>query len=79
MSQPAIQLEGQAPKPPRPWYVITGSQKLGILVLLAGLLYLRLRRRAKARLRVCSHCGQRNPTHLGHCTRCSAPLFRAGS
>ncbi len=77
MTQPAIQLEGQPAKPaPRPWYVLRGSQKVGVLVLLAGLLYLRLRRRATSRLRVCSHCGTRNPVHLAHCTKCSAPLFK---
>jgi hypothetical protein len=76
MRQPAVQLEGQPAPAPRPWYVITGSQKFGILVLLGGLLYLRLRRRQKSRLRICSHCGQKNPHHLAHCTKCSAPLFQ---
>ncbi|HJW72895.1 MAG TPA: hypothetical protein VJ486_08550 [Geothrix sp.] len=77
MNQPSVQLEGAPAKAPRPWYVITGSQKIGLLVLLAGLLYLRLRRREKARLKVCSHCGHRNAVHLAHCTKCSAPLFKA--
>lgn len=77
MRQPAFSLQEQPakPAPPRPWYVLTGSQKMLLLVVLGGLLYLRLMRRKKARQRICAHCGFRNPSHRSNCTKCSAPLF----
>ncbi len=80
MSQPTLELQQQAPKPPgpRPWYVLTGSAKILLIVAIGGLLYLRLWRRKRQRDHVCSHCGHRNPSHRAHCTRCSAPLFGIG-
>ncbi len=81
MTQPAIELQQQPPKPSaglRPWYVLTPSMKMLLLILIGGLLYLRLWKRKRQHDHVCSHCGHRNPTHRAHCSRCSAPLFGGG-
>ncbi len=77
MIQPAIELQTQAPKlvAARPWYALTGSSKILLLIIIGGLLYLRLWKRKRQRDHVCDHCGHRNPPHRANCTRCSAPLF----
>ena len=78
MRQPAIELQGQAPKErieSPTGFVLTGPTKMGLLVLLFGLLYLRLWQRRRKKDRICAHCGHRNPPHRANCTNCSAPLF----
>lgn len=78
MTQPAVELQQEPPKPPagpRPWYVLTPSMKLQLIILIGALLYLRLWMRKRQRDQICSHCGHRNPTHRTNCSRCSAPLF----
>lgn len=81
MTQPAIELQQQPPKPPagpRPWYVLSPSSKMLLLICVGALLYLRLWKRKRQRDHVCSHCGHRNPPHRANCSRCSAPLFEGG-
>jgi len=56
-------------------FILTGYEKAGLLCLLLGLMYLRLYRRKRAKDKICSHCGQRNPPHQTNCKQCSAPLF----
>ncbi len=78
MRQPAIELKQQASKETvksPTGFVLGGTQKMVLLVLLFGLLYLRLYFRRRKRDRVCAHCGQRNPPHRSNCSNCSAPLF----
>lgn len=76
MSQP-IQLEEQAPKPAKSptGFVMQGWQKSTLLIVLLGVLYLRQFRKRRARRKVCSHCGEKNPVHLTNCAKCGAPLF----
>jgi len=77
--QPAVSLQEQPAKPEKPWsptgIVLQGWQKGLLLVIVLGILYLRLLRRKKARVQVCSHCGQKNPPHLSNCQKCAAPLI----
>lgn len=58
--------------------VLQGWQKGLLLVLVLGALYLRIWSRKRKKERICAHCGERNPGHLGNCRSCSAPLFREG-
>ncbi len=78
--QPAVSLQEQPAKPEKPWsptgLVLQTWQKGLLLVILLGVLYLRLVRRKRARVQVCSHCGQRNPAHLSNCLKCAAPLLK---
>jgi hypothetical protein len=78
MTQPSVELSHQPPKPPsgpQRWFLLTGSSKILLLVLLGGLLYLRLWTRKRSHDHICSHCGHRNPSHRANCSHCSAPLF----
>lgn len=77
MRQPSFNLQEQTPKPvAKPWYVLSGGMKMGLLALVGAVLYLRLINRQRQRKLICSHCGEKNPHHLVNCKRCSAPLFR---
>ena len=75
--QPSVTLEGSPSPAPvkKPWLAITTWQKAGVVTLLLGLIWVRQMRRRKARLKVCAHCGHKNPHHLTNCTKCQAPLF----
>jgi ribosomal protein L40E len=78
MNQPAIELKEQAPKETvksPTGFVLGGTQKMLLLVLLGMLLYLRLYLRRRKKDRICAHCGERNPPHRQNCTNCSAPLM----
>ena len=75
MRQTALSLERPARAPEEGPLVLRGSVKMGLVVLLLGLLWLRLSLRRRSRDKVCSRCGRRNPPHRSHCTGCSAPLF----
>ena len=77
MQPTAFSLEKPAQPPPEGPLMLRGSVKMGLLVLLLGLLWLRLSLRRRSRDKVCSHCGRRNPPHRSHCSNCSAPLFGA--
>ena len=77
MQPTAFSLEKPAQPPPEGPLMLRGSVKMGLLVLLLALLWLRLMLRRRSTDRICSHCGQRNPRHLSHCSKCSAPLFGA--
>jgi ribosomal protein L40E len=77
MNQPSLSLE-EAPKAPvqsptglilQPW------QKGLLLTLLLGILYLRIWRRKQVKVRICSHCGKKNPPHQSNCQKCAAPLM----
>jgi ribosomal protein L40E len=72
-----VQLQEPAPKPQTSptGYLLPIWQKTGLLILLLGLLYLRLFRKRQARRKLCSHCNEKNPTHLTNCAKCGAPLF----
>ena len=78
--QPAVSLQEQPAKAEKPWsptgIILQGWQKGLLLVIFLGILYLRLWRRKKARVQVCSHCGEKNPQHLSNCRKCAAPLLR---
>lgn len=78
--QPAVQLQEEPARPVKSptGLVFSGPQKAGLLLLVLGLLYLRLWRRKRAKDQLCDHCGTRNPPHRANCSKCSAPLFRAG-
>jgi len=78
MRQPTIELQSQAPKETvksPTGFVLGGTQKMLLLVLLGGLLYFRLYQRRRKKDRICSHCGERNPPHRQNCSNCSAPLM----
>ena len=79
MSQPTLSLEEQPGKPkaesPTGFY-LQPWQKGGLLVLILGVLYLRMWRRKRAHILVCSHCGKKNPPHQSNCQKCAAPLMR---
>lgn len=75
MRQPSFSMEQQAPAAAEGPFVLKQSTKVGLIVLLLALLWLRLMLRRRSKDRVCSHCGHRNPRHIHHCTKCSAPLF----
>jgi predicted amidophosphoribosyltransferase len=75
MTQPTFNLEKQEPPLPAGPYVLKFSTKVSLVVVLLGILWLRLTLRRRSKDRICSHCGQRNPRHQGHCRKCSAPLF----
>lgn len=80
MHRQTVQLEEEvAPAKPRTsptgQFFQSPAQKYGVLVLVLGLLYLRLFKKRRAKLKVCSHCSQKNPTHLTNCAKCGAPLF----
>lgn len=77
MQQTALSLEKPARAPEEGAPMLRGSVKMGLLVLLLGLLWLRLSLRRRSRDKLCSHCGRRNPPHRSHCSNCSAPLFEA--
>ncbi|MBI4912419.1 MAG: hypothetical protein HY823_06755 [Acidobacteria bacterium] len=77
MNQPSFTIQGEAAPVPAGPFVLKQSTKVGLVVLLLGLLWLRLMLRRRSRDRICSHCGLRNPPHRSHCTKCSAPLFGA--
>jgi len=80
MSQPTtLSLHEQPEKPKaesptgfflQPW------QKGCLLIALLGVLYLRIWRRKRAHILVCSHCGKKNPPHQSNCQKCAAPLMR---
>ena len=79
MNQPRLSLEEQPAQPQserptglflQPW------QKGVLLIVLLGILYLRIWRRKKAKILICSHCGKKNPHHLNNCQKCAAPLMR---
>ena len=74
-TQPTISMEKQEPPAPAGPYVMKQSTKVGLIVLVMGLLWLRLMLRRRSKDRLCSHCGHRNPRHISHCSKCSAPLF----
>ena len=76
MTQPTVSLEGTPPPAATPWFVLTSGQKGTLVVVLLGILYLRIWRRKRARIQVCSHCGAKNPPHQSNCHRCAAPLPR---
>jgi ribosomal protein L40E len=79
MSQPTLSLEEQPAKPKAEsptGFFLQPTQKAGLLVLLLGILYLRFWRRKQARIRICSHCGKKNPPHQSNCQKCAAPLMR---
>lgn len=73
--QTAVSMERQEPAPPEGAPVLKFSTKVGLIVLLLAVLWVRLMLRRRSRDRICSHCGRRNPRHLAHCAGCSAPLF----
>ncbi len=80
MPQPTIQLQNQPPKEAETiksptGFVLGGTQKMVLLVLLGALLYFRLYQRRRKKDRFCPHCNQRNPPHRQNCTNCSAPLM----
>ena len=79
MSQPTLSLEDQPGKSktesPAGFY-LQPWQKGGLLVLILGILYLRMWRRKRAHILVCSHCGKKNPPHQSNCQKCAAPLMR---
>ncbi|MDR1842138.1 MAG: hypothetical protein LBQ86_09510 [Holophagales bacterium] len=56
-------------------FMFQDYQKAGLLVLVAGILYLRLMLRKRKNDRICSQCNHRNPYHQSNCAKCSAPLF----
>ena len=72
-----VQQEQQPPKPQTSptGYLLPAWQKIGLLVLLLGVLYLRQFRQRRARRKLCPHCDEKNPTHLTNCAKCGAPLF----
>ena len=73
-----VELQEQPAKQPQTsptGFLLPLWQKVGLLVLLLGLLYLRQFRQRRARRKVCSHCQEKNPTHLTNCAKCGAPLF----
>ena len=72
-----VELQEQPPKPQTSptGFLLPVWQKAGLLILLLGLLYLRQFRKRRARLKICSHCNAKNPTHLTNCAKCGAPLF----
>ena len=77
MSQPAVTLEG--PPPPAPssgGLLLSPTQKGLLLIFLLGFLYVRIWRRKRARIQVCSHCEAKNPPHQTNCIKCAAPLAR---
>jgi len=75
MLQHTVQIE-QPPKTNAPEkFVFQDYQKAGLLVLVAGILYLRLALRKRKKDKICSHCNFRNPPHRSNCTKCSAPLM----
>jgi ribosomal protein L40E len=77
--QPTVQLQTQAPKETvksPTGFVLGGTQKMLLLVLLGSLLYFRLYLRRRKMDRICAHCGERNPPHRQNCSNCSAPLMR---
>ncbi len=75
MRQPTLSMEGQEPAAPTGSYVLKQSTKVGLIVLLLGMLWARLMLRRRSQDRICSHCGHRNPRHISNCSKCSAPLF----
>lgn len=77
MRQTALSLEKPAQAPQDGPLLMRGSVKMGLIVLLLAVLWLRLSFRRRSKDKVCSHCGRRNPPHRSHCTNCSAPLFEA--
>ncbi|MCE1229390.1 MAG: hypothetical protein LWX11_07895 [Firmicutes bacterium] len=81
MRQPTIELQSKEAQPEiksPTGFVLGGTQKMLLLVLLFGLLYLRLYARRRKMDRICSHCGHRNPPHRRNCSNCSAPLMELG-
>lgn len=76
--QPTVQLEGTPAKPEiqsPTGFVLGGTQKMLLLVVVGLLLYLRLHMRRRKRDRICAHCSHRNPPHRQNCSNCSAPLL----
>lgn len=74
----AVELTEQPAKEPAKsptGFVLTGTQKVLLLVVLLGALYLRLWYRKRSKDQICSHCGHRNQRHQTNCAKCSAPLF----
>jgi ribosomal protein L40E len=79
MLQTPIELEGQPARPPvhsPTGLLLQGWQKGLLLVVALGFLYLRIWSKKRKHERICPHCGERSPGHLGNCRKCSAPLFR---
>jgi ribosomal protein S27AE len=73
-----IALTDQPAKPAgQPKFFFQNYQKAGLLVLVAGILYIRLALRKRKKDKICPHCSHRNPYHRSNCTKCSAPLFMA--
>ncbi len=56
-------------------FVFSPAQKVLLLVLVGGLLWLRLFLRRRKKDKICPHCNHRNPSHQTNCANCSAPLF----
>jgi len=78
MRQPTVELQSKAPKEiidSPTGFVLGGTQKMALLVLLGLLLYFRLYQRRRKKDRICSHCNHRNPPHRQNCSNCSAPLM----
>ena len=79
MNQPNTLSLEEAPKQPAKsptGFFLQPAQKGLLLVIILGILYLRIWRRKKEHVQVCSHCGKKNPPHQVNCQKCSAPLLR---
>jgi ribosomal protein L40E len=80
MNQPTtLSLQGQPEKPKAEsptGFFLQSWQKGCLLIALLGVLYLRIWRRKRAHILVCSHCGKKNPPHQSNCQKCAAPLMR---
>ncbi len=78
MRQATVELQTQAPKEAiqsPTGFILGGTQKMALLVVLGLLLYFRLYMRRRKKDRICAHCGDRNPPHRQNCSNCSAPLM----
>jgi tRNA(Ile2) C34 agmatinyltransferase TiaS len=78
MIQQTVQLEPPPGAGARQEFVFHNYQKYGLLILLAGLLYLRLVLRKRRNERTCPRCGHRNQSQLSNCAKCSSPLMDLG-
>jgi ribosomal protein L40E len=58
-------------------FVFRNYQKYGLLIFIAGLLYLRLARRKRGNDKVCPRCGRAGRPQASNCAGCGAPLLVA--
>jgi ribosomal protein L40E len=79
MADETLQYTEQLEQPPKEGVqskiIFQDYQKAVLLIIVAGLLYLRLTLRRRKNDKICPNCEARNLYHTTNCSKCSTPLI----